>query len=89
MNSERTEEEIKNSTECILKSEDFGIPQTRHRLIIVGIREDIQDPRALSAERENLHCTGCNFRFAKTKKWSFQGKMKLWKEVLVSQIRNI
>lgn len=25
----------------VIKSEDFGIPQTRHRVIIVGVREDI------------------------------------------------
>src|SRR5690606_627224 len=30
--------------EFILKAEDHGVPQTRHRVIIVGVRDDLQLP---------------------------------------------
>ena len=33
--------EIKSSKECIIRSEEYGVPQARHRIIIVGIRADI------------------------------------------------
>ena len=28
-------------SDCIIRSEDYGIPQTRHRVILLGVREDI------------------------------------------------
>lgn len=34
-------DEISSASQCILKSEDYGVPQSRHRIIIVGIRSDI------------------------------------------------
>ena len=30
-----------SGTECIIRCEDFGVPQTRHRVILIGVREDI------------------------------------------------
>ena len=30
--------EVQSARECILKSEDYGVPQARHRIIIVGVR---------------------------------------------------
>ena len=36
----------------LVKAEDFGVPQARHRMFIVGIREDIQvRPRLLKAHK--------------------------------------
>lgn len=32
--------EIKTASECVLRSEKYGVPQARHRIIIVGVRED-------------------------------------------------
>ena len=38
-----------HASDFILRSENYGIPQTRHRIIIVGIREDLRgDPPCLS-----------------------------------------
>ncbi len=31
-----------NASDFIVRSEDFGIPQTRHRVILLGVREDMQ-----------------------------------------------
>jgi DNA (cytosine-5)-methyltransferase 1 len=28
-------------SDCIIRSEDYGIPQTRHRVILLGVREDV------------------------------------------------
>jgi DNA (cytosine-5)-methyltransferase 1 len=28
-------------SDCIIRSEDYGVPQTRHRVILLGVREDI------------------------------------------------
>ncbi|WP_018144855.1 DNA cytosine methyltransferase [Thioalkalivibrio sp. AKL6] len=37
----------------LVRSEDYGIPQTRHRVFLVGVREDIKvDPRALEARQK-------------------------------------
>ncbi len=30
-------------TECIIRSENYGVPQTRHRVILLGVREDIAE----------------------------------------------
>ena len=90
MNPERTEEEIENSTECILKSEDFGIPQTRHRLIIVGIREDIQKiPEPLVPNEKTYTVQDAISDLPRLRSGLSKEKddAKLWKEVLVSQIR--
>ena len=38
---EANEEEVKNARNCIIKAEDYGVPQSRHRVIIIGVREDI------------------------------------------------
>ncbi|MEX0361115.1 MAG: DNA cytosine methyltransferase, partial [Allomuricauda sp.] len=35
-------DEIKNDRDYLIKSEDFGIPQKRHRVILLGIRKDIK-----------------------------------------------
>lgn len=35
-----------SNADFLLKSEDFGVPQRRHRVIVVGVREDQQDPPA-------------------------------------------
>ena len=33
--------EISSASQCTLRSEDYGVPQSRHRIIIVGVRSDI------------------------------------------------
>jgi len=35
--------EVQSARECILKSEEYGVPQARHRIIIVGVRADISN----------------------------------------------
>lgn len=30
-----------SGSDCIIRTEDFGVPQTRHRVILLGIREDV------------------------------------------------
>jgi len=34
-------------TDFVIKSEDYGIPQARHRVILLGVREDIKNPPSL------------------------------------------
>ncbi|WP_026449731.1 DNA cytosine methyltransferase [Aequorivita capsosiphonis] len=36
------EENVKQPKEYIINSEDYGVPQKRHRVILLGIREDIE-----------------------------------------------
>lgn len=36
-----TQSEIQTAHECVLKSEKYGVPQARHRIIILGVREDL------------------------------------------------
>jgi DNA (cytosine-5)-methyltransferase 1 len=33
--------ELHNAADFVLKCEDYGVPQTRHRVIILGVREDL------------------------------------------------
>ena len=33
--------QISSPKDCVIRAEEFGVPQSRHRIIIVGIREDI------------------------------------------------
>ena len=35
-----TGSEIQTASECIIRSENYGVPQARHRIIVVGIQED-------------------------------------------------
>lgn len=43
-----------SNADFLLKSEDFGVPQRRHRVIVVGIREDHQGkPASLRRARPN------------------------------------
>lgn len=40
--------EYKDSSDYLIKSEDYGVPQARHRVILLGVREDIaRVPRTL------------------------------------------
>lgn len=44
-----TKEDVKNDSDYLIRSEDYGIPQKRHRVILLGIREDIrQKPPTLT-----------------------------------------
>lgn len=36
-----TQSEIQTANECIIRSEHYGVPQARHRIIILGVREDL------------------------------------------------
>lgn len=40
----------------LYKAEEYGIPQTRHRVIIVGIRNDIPVEFHIPSPQEYLHC---------------------------------
>ena len=39
---EETDVSIPDSINYLIKSEEFGIPQARHRVILIGVREDIK-----------------------------------------------
>lgn len=39
----------------IIRAEEFGVPQARHRVILVGIRDDIADSMPFTAEELLLH----------------------------------
>lgn len=44
-------------TECIIRSENYGVPQTRHRVILLGVREDIaESPSVLevASQQDNV-----------------------------------
>jgi len=43
-------EDIKDPREYIIHSEKFGIPQRRHRVILLGLREDIADNNTQSTQ---------------------------------------
>ena len=34
--------QYKDSRDFLIKSEEYGIPQARHRVILIGVREDIK-----------------------------------------------
>lgn len=46
--------DLKSDTDFLIKAEDFGIPQKRHRVILLGIREDIdiEKPGILSKREQ-------------------------------------
>lgn len=47
-------ENVKNDNDYLIRSEDYGIPQKRHRVILLGIREDIDvKPGTLIPSRKN------------------------------------
>ena len=40
-----------SGSSCVIRSEEYGVPQTRHRVILLGVREDIAaSPRPLERE---------------------------------------
>ena len=53
-----------NPRDFLIKSEDYGVPQARHRMIICGIRSDIVDKKGFpdKLERTDKKCTlrGCS-----------------------------
>ena len=48
------EEEMFNPKDFIIRSEEYGIPQTRHRVILLGIRTDITTIPALLEKAKTL-----------------------------------
>jgi DNA (cytosine-5)-methyltransferase 1 len=41
--------------ECVIRTEEFGVPQSRHRVILLGVREDVQDfPDTLAPAKEKF-----------------------------------
>lgn len=47
-----TGSEIQTANECIIRSENYGVPQARHRIIVVGVREDLEIvPEKLSTSK--------------------------------------
>ena len=50
------ETEAGNSKDFVIKSEEYGIPQARHRVILLGIRNDITaTPEPLSKQEETVN----------------------------------
>ena len=49
-------EKVKNEADYLIKAEEYGIPQKRHRVILLGVREDIHEkPEILQpATKTNL-----------------------------------
>jgi DNA (cytosine-5)-methyltransferase 1 len=48
-------ETIKNDRDFLIKAENYGIPQKRHRVILLGVRNDIkQIPRVLKTKHNKL-----------------------------------
>ena len=48
-------ETIKNDRDFLIKAEDYGIPQKRHRVILLGVRSDIkQVPEALKIQHNKI-----------------------------------
>jgi DNA (cytosine-5)-methyltransferase 1 len=45
---------IFNPKDFIIKSEQYGIPQKRHRVILLGIREDLEGPEAVLNRSEEV-----------------------------------
>ncbi|MFN1215640.1 DNA cytosine methyltransferase [Chryseobacterium kwangjuense] len=45
---------ILRPTDFIIKSEEYGIPQKRHRVILLGIREDIPAPENILERKEEI-----------------------------------
>lgn len=41
----------------IVRAEEYGIPQARHRVILLGVREDIEPDRVLTLSKANQECT--------------------------------
>jgi DNA (cytosine-5)-methyltransferase 1 len=45
----------KSDTDYLIKAEKYGIPQTRHRVILLGVREDLQHPGKYLQEDDILN----------------------------------
>ena len=41
--------------ECVIRAEEYGVPQSRHRVILLGVREDVQNvPETLAPAEEKF-----------------------------------
>lgn len=47
-----------SGSDCIIRSEDYGVPQTRHRVILVGVREDIPLSPSVLQKASGQACVG-------------------------------
>ena len=36
------DKQVTSPKDCIIKAEEFNVPQSRHRIIIIGVREDLK-----------------------------------------------
>ena len=45
---------IFKNNDFIIRSEEFGIPQKRHRVILLGVREDIPAPKQILEKRDEI-----------------------------------
>lgn len=46
--------EYNSNSDYLIKCEDYGIPQKRHRVILLGIREDLQHPEGYLKKKETI-----------------------------------
>lgn len=52
LSSETEIPEYNSNNDFLIKSENYGIPQKRHRVILIGIREDLKHPGIYLKEQE-------------------------------------
>lgn len=46
-----------NPQDFVIRAEEYGVPQTRHRVILLGVREDILPKQRMTLEKPNHFAT--------------------------------
>lgn len=83
---------IFNHKDFVIKSEEYGIPQTRHRVILLGVRSDFTiEPGVLELEKEHISISKVLSGLPHLRSGLSKGldSKETWKATLNSLIRNI
>ena len=86
-----TGSEIQTASECIIRSENYGVPQARHRIIVVGVREDLDFvPEKLlpSKNQSTVRETIENMPALRSGLSKEEDTEDLWRNAVIEQVRD-
>tara|TARA_B100000963_G_scaffold361629_1_gene398266 strand:+ start:8 stop:1621 length:1614 start_codon:yes stop_codon:yes gene_type:complete len=82
--------EIQTANECIIRSENYGVPQARHRIIVVGVREDLEIlPEKLSPSKTKATVKEAitNMPALRSGLSKEKDTEKTWKNAVIEQVK--
>lgn len=84
-------QEITQAKQCLLKSEEYGVPQARHRIIIVGVREDLNiKPKPISPSVKKYTVADAIYDLPKLRSGlsKQQDSNENWSAAIIDQVEN-